>query len=613
MAYRIDFQPVGRRGDCPSGRSLLECARQLGVELVNLCGGVGTCGRCLVQLLEGELSPVTENERASLSAEELAEGYRLACQAFPRSSCRLRVPPRSLTTPQRTQVEGQEILVEPEPAVSQVEVQLSAPSMGSEEGREDLRDDESRLRAALNAVHELGVRRVDIDVLRELSTQLRDEGWHVAAAVQGGVVTRVAGPTAPLLGLAVDLGTTKLAGYLVDLESGQTLAAKGTMNPQIAYGEDVVARISRANRSTEEAARLQRLVVDALNTLTASLCERAGASPTDVVDAVVVGNTAMHHLFLRLPVRQLALAPYVPAVSRALDLKARAAGLALAPAASLHLLPNIAGYVGADHVAMLLATGMGSVDDTVLALDIGTNTEVCLAHEGRLVTTSVASGPAFEGAHIKHGMRAARGAIEYLRLTDGCGEVNVIYQTIEDAPPVGLCGSGILDALAQLHQIGIVSADGRMQSGPRVRDVNGSREFVLVGDEERGGEQAITMTQKDVRELQLAKGAMRAGIQLLIEAEGLEEEAIDRVIIAGAFGSYIDVRSAVTVGMLPDLPLERFEQVGNAAGMGARLALLSRSKREEARGIAERASYLELSTDPAFKMAFAKATYLGRR
>jgi len=613
MTIYVDFEPVGRRGECPEDSSLLDCARELGVELVNICGGVGSCGRCIVQVLGGDVSPITESERASLTADDLADGYRLACEAYPRGDCKLRVPPGSLTTPQRTQVEGEENLVEPDPAVARYEVRLSPPSLEMADQAGDLRDDELRLRGALRDAHTLSLDGVDVDVLRDLSPTLRDNDWHVSVAVRDGVIASVSAPSAPLLGLSVDLGTTKIAGYLVDLESGETLAAAGRMNPQIAYGEDVVARIARVNRSAEEARRLQGLVVDALNALSVDLCEKVGASPDDIVEAVVVGNTAMHHLFLRLPVRQLALAPYVPAVSRALDVRARAAGLDIAPGGTVHLLPNVAGYVGADHVAMLLATGMADASGTVLALDIGTNTEVCLMHGGRLVTTSVASGPAFEGAHIKHGMRAARGAIEYLRLTNGTGSPEVTYQTIEDAPPVGLCGSGILDALAQLYQIGIVGADGRMVEGPGVRGADGTREFVLVGEEERDGESAITLTQKDVRQLQLAKGAMRAGIHLLLKEEGLDEAAIDQVIIAGAFGTYIDVQSAITIGMLPDLPLDRFRQVGNAAGIGAKMALLSREKRHEAQEIARRATYLELSTAPAFKRAFARATYLGRR
>ncbi len=611
MAYHIDFEPIGRRGDCPANQSILDCARELGIELVNVCGGVGTCERCQVQLVEGTLSDVTPSEREALTSQALHDGYRLACQAYPRSDCKLRVPPSSLTTPQRTQVEGQGISVRLNPMVKQYTLTIIPPSLRSQDQEEDLRDDENRLLDTLQAKHEVEARHIDVDVLRELSPRLRKEDWRVSVAVREREVINVTPSPSPLLGLAVDLGTTKIAGYLIDLESGWTLAAQGIMNPQIAYGEDLVARATYAQRAPEQAARLQTLVVEALNRLAGELCDEVKTTPAQIVEAVVAGNTAMHHLFLGLPVGQLARSPYVAVIRNALDLKARDAGLDLAPGAWLHMLPNIAGYVGADHVAMLLATEMGQAEGVVLALDIGTNTEVCLARGGRLISTSCASGPAFEGAHIKHGMRAAKGAIEYLELSEGDDGHRVNYQTIGDTPPVGLCGSGILDALAELHRIGAVDAGGRMEEGPGVRTQDGERAFVLVEADAEGKDAPITITQKDVRELQLAKGAMRAGIQLLLEAEGVTEGEIDEIIIAGAFGSYIDVGSAIAIGMLPDLPPKRFRQVGNAAGMGAKLALLSRSKRRQAQALARRTRYLELSTAPAFKKTFAQATYLG--
>jgi uncharacterized 2Fe-2S/4Fe-4S cluster protein (DUF4445 family) len=274
----------------------------------------------------------------------------------------------------------------------------------------------------------------------------------------------------------------------------------------------------------------------------------------------------------------------------------------------VHLLPNIAGFVGADHVAMLLATALKDSTGLVLALDIGTNTEVCLASSGQMCSVSCASGPAFEGAHIKHGMRAATGAIERLRLVDE----RVEYQTIGSAPPVGLCGSGVLDALAQLYRQGVVNETGKMGDHPRLRTYQGQREFVLVSEQEREGGTAITITQRDVRELQLAKGAVRTGIEALLQDAGREAEEIDSVIIAGAFGSYIDVSSAITIGMLPNLPLDRFCQVGNAAGTGARLALISRQRRDEAQEIARRVHYIELARVPNFQGLFAEAMYLGR-
>jgi uncharacterized 2Fe-2S/4Fe-4S cluster protein (DUF4445 family) len=581
---------------------LLDCARQLGVDLVNLCGGASTCGRCVVQILDGRVSEPSASEARFLSAQELAEGYRLACKTTLLGDCRVRVPPESLTAPQRTQLEGEETPVTPEPMVQTYFVTLDAPSLG------DLRANAARLLEALAQQHGIIVSEVDLAALRDLAPGRRSEDWQVRVAVRDGEIVALLPPDARSLGLAVDLGTTKIATYLIDLETGETLASQGLMNPQIAYGEDVIARLAFASRDPVGAGKMQGLIVDALNQATRAMCQEGGLDPASVVDAVVVGNTAIHHLFLRLPVQQLARAPYVPAVASALDVKARDLGLQLAPGAYVHLLPNIAGYVGADHVAMLLAIEIAQAGGIVLALDIGTNTEVCLACEGKLTSLSCASGPAFEGAHIKHGMRAANGAIERLRITGD----RIEYQTIGGAPPAGLCGSGILDALAQLYLAGVVDRDGRMREHPRVREAAKYREFVLVSaDDGANDRREITFTQKDIRELQLAKGAMRTGVEVLMEVNGLTADDIDQVIIAGAFGTYIDVASAVAIGMLPQLPLDRVRQVGNAAGMGAKLVLISRGKRAEAQAIASRVGYIELATYPGFARRFSHAMYLG--
>jgi uncharacterized 2Fe-2S/4Fe-4S cluster protein (DUF4445 family) len=354
---------------------------------------------------------------------------------------------------------------------------------------------------------------------------------------------------------------------------------------------------------------LQKLAVEAINELCANLCAEANAGTEEIVEAVVVGNTAMHHLFLRFPVRQLALSPFVPAVSSSLDVKASDLSLHIAPGAYVHLLPNIAGFVGADHVAALLATEASPAKETTVILDIGTNTEVSLIHDGRITSTSCASGPAFEGGHIKYGMRASTGAIERLRITDD----TIQYQTIDGVPPIGICGSGILDALSQLYLTKAVDEGGRITDNhPRVRTSRGQREFVLVSKEERDGKSAITITQHDIRELQLAKAAIRSGIQILLEANGCPEDEIKQVIIAGAFGTYINVASAVTIGMLPSLPLNRFRQAGNAAGMGAKLALISLAKRAEAKVVTSRVKYIELASTPSFEQTFMQASYLGQ-
>jgi uncharacterized 2Fe-2S/4Fe-4S cluster protein (DUF4445 family) len=576
MSYQVDFEPLGRRLRVGRGVSILTAAQQAGVGLVSICGGKGTCGRCKVQVLEGQLSPLSETEGKKLNSDEIARGYRLACQAEVLSDLKLHIPPQSLTAAQRTQVEGQELTVPVVPVVMGRDVRLPPPT------REDIRSDLDRMRHYLAETLGLSHLTVDFAVLRQLPTRLRKNGWSGTVGLRGQEVVSFNPLGRELLGLAVDVGTTKLAGYLVELETGRTLATAGAMNPQIAYGEDVMARIAYAMDGEEQAATLREAVVGAVNDLARDLCTQSGHLLEAIVEAVVVGNTAMHHLFLGLPVRQLGLAPYLPVVSEALDLKAREVGLEITPGGYVHLLPNIAGFVGADHVAMILSTEIGEAGGTVLGLDIGTNTEVVLRANGRLIACSTASGPAFEGAHIKDGMRAAQGAIERLRILAS----GVEYQTIGDAPPVGLCGSGVLDAVAQLRQLGVVDERGNMGDHPRVRRTEHGPEFVLVAAEGDGNDRDVVITRGDVGEIQLAKGAIRAGINILLDEAGLSEQDVDQVIIAGAFGTYIDVSSAIVIGMFPPLPLERFNQVGNAAGMGAKLALVSKEQRAKAAEIA---------------------------
>lgn len=590
--FTIDFEPIGRRGQCIPDQSLLESARFLNVDLISICGGVGNCSQCKVQIISGKVSKPTLEEEAELSARELDQGYRLACQTWPLSDIKVNVPPESLSSPQRTQVEGLEVDVAPEPPVRAKEIRLTAPTLD-----EPIPDNDNLLNA-LGIPHG----RIDFALQQSLSRQLRALDWNVSAAIRGEEVIAVAAPGAQWIGLAVDIGTTKIAAYLLDMATGKTLASKGIMNPQISYGEDVIARIVAASKSPADAAKLQGLLVEAINGLAADLCAETGLTVENIVEAVVVGNTAIHHLFLGLPVKQLGLAPYIPVTCAVVEIKAREIGLKLAPAAYLHMLPNVAGYVGADHVAMLLATRTSEAQKTTLAIDIGTNTEICLNYQRRLISVSCASGPAFEGAHIKFGMRAAPGAIEHVRLEKDRLEI----QTIGAETPIGVCGSGLLDVVAQLRLNNILDRSGRMGDHPRVRKEK-MAEFILV---DRPGQDPITISQKDVRELQLAKGAIRAGIQTLVSTAGLSESDIEQVIIAGAFGTFIDIASAITIGMLPPLPLEHFSQVGNAAGTGARLALISTTQRLNAVEIARRTDYIELASVPNFQHKFAKATYL---
>jgi uncharacterized 2Fe-2S/4Fe-4S cluster protein (DUF4445 family) len=418
-------------------------------------------------------------------------------------------------------------------------------------------------------------------------------------------------PAPPPLGLAVDLGTTKVAGFLINLETGATLAADGIMNPQIAYGEDVMARLGYALEGEQGYRRIQEVAIEGLNRLAATLAGKAGVTTTDIEEAVIVGNTAMHHLLLHLPVEQLARAPYVPALTTPVEVKARSLGLNFSPGAYVYLQPVIAGFVGGDHVAMILGSRIDVARKVTLGLDIGTNTEIVLSYGGKMLSCSCASGPAFEGAHIAQGMRAITGAIAAVRLSDDGREV--YWESIGGVPPLGICGSGILDAVAELYRTGVINANGRLDlNHPRVRRPagGGPLEFLLVPAEETGIDSDLVVTQKDIGEIQLAKAAIASGTLLLLEAAGLTVDDLEEVVVAGAFGTHLKLESAIAIGMFPKLPLNAFRQVGNAAGTGARLALLSMDERRRGETIARQVGYIELITRPSFRDVFMKSLLL---
>jgi len=599
----VTFEPVGRRSALPTGLTLLECARRLGVGLSAICGGHGTCGRCRVRLAEGRLTPPTSIEESFFSADELRQGMRLACQAMPTADCVVHIPPESLTAVQRTQVEGLQVTPAADPPIVQHRLTVSAPSM------HDVAGDVDRIVAALNTARPGACTSVDALSLRGVSALLRAHDWTIGVSLREKELIAAGLWPSPALGLAVDVGTTKIAAYLLDLSTGGTLAARGAMNPQIQFGEDVISRLSYALTREQGAVELSRCVVQGINALVEELAEEAGKDPNDILEVVIAGNTAMHHLLLGLPVGPLSRAPYVPALSDAIDVKARELGLLSAPGAYVHFLANVAGFVGGDHVAMLTAIGIQCDSGPALAIDIGTNTEVCLASHGTLTSVSCASGPAFEGGHIRDGMRAAPGAIEHVSVARG----EVHLEVIDSVAPVGICGSGILDALAELVRDGAVDAAGRLDTNhPRVVGAGSTKEFVLVSQEERGGGAALGITQGDIRQLQLAKAAIATGIETLLRMARLKPDDLSSVIIAGAFGSYIDVGSAIGIGMLPPLPLSRFRQVGNAAGAGAKLVLSSCSTRRSARELARRIGYIELAATDGFMQQFVRHTYLNR-
>ena len=589
MAYQINFEPIGLHVLYREGATIFEAAREAGILLTSSCGGRSTCGQCKIRILDGDTSPIDENEHAHLSEEEIISGLRLACATRVLSNLKVYIPQTSLMVAQRLELSARELALSLEPVVATYELQLKVPTL-----KEPLADWE-KLSEGLKERYGLGGLRPDLSLLRFLPSILRASDWDVVVAERDGEVIDVCPHGQRLLGMAIDLGTTKIAAYLVDLNTGESLASLGAINPQIAYGEDVMSRITYAMEGNSQ--KLGESVIRTIN----QLIKEASGNPEEVTEISLAGNTAMHHLLLGLPVRQLGRAPYLPTVRRSLDIKARDLGIQAAYEAYVYFLPNVAGFIGGDHIAVLLATGLYETNKTAIAIDIGTNTEISLATRGTISSLSCASGPAFEGAGIKHGMRATSGAIEGVEI----GNDGNYLKVIGNVSPVGICGSGILDAVYQLRKQCIIDQRGRLQDHPLVRQGSGGHEFVLASGNTTGTGQDIVITQRDIGAIQLAKAAIRTGINVLLSETGAKENEIDELIIAGAFGSYIDVASATGIGMFPSLPLARFHQVGNAAGLGAKLALISRKNRTTAEEIASRIRYIELTTYPKFKHDFS--------
>ncbi|MFU8826446.1 MAG: ASKHA domain-containing protein [Brevefilum sp.] len=597
-AYSVEFQPIGKRVLSDGSGSLLSLAREAGVSLSALCGGEGLCGACRVRCLNGDLTSMQPEEAGVFSASQLSQGWRLACLAFPRGDVSIEIPPESMTTSQRLQIDGKVRNFTLAPGVHLKAFSLPAPD------RDDLRADWDRF-AQLPTFDQLKHQSTPLPVVTQFSDLMRRVNWSGSAVFDdGGHILGFLPQGLDVYGAAFDIGTTKIAGFLVNLTTGETVAKSAAMNPQISYGEDVVSRITYANQGEHQRITLQTCLIEGINALVRELGENARVDLPQVVDYVVVANTAVHHLLTGLPVRQLGEAPYVAAVRQALRFPAREVGLIGAPGAHVYMPPNIAGYVGADHVAMLLASNIRGQRGVAVALDIGTNSEVSLVKGGRMVCCSCASGPAFEGAHIHGGMRAAPGAIERARFIDGEWHL----ATIDDQQPVGLCGSGILDVVASLLESGQIDSAGRF-TAQAVRKINFPHgdAIVLVPAEKSGTGKDILVTRGDIREIQLAKAAIRAGVEALLNATATSADDIEQFLVAGAFGTYLNLDSALRIGMLPRLPLERFGQIGNAAGAGALEMLLSTASRAEAERIIEKMDYVELTTDPNFMASYVDA------
>ena len=606
----VIFQPEGRKVITASGTSIFEAACKAGVGIESECGGKGRCGKCRVVVQDRKaVTNVTEAEMKHLSSGEIDSGYRLACRAVLKRNVNVTVSEESRVGERRIQVTGLERPVPLTPFVTKFHIALARPTLL------DARPDFERILDSLKDVYGLDKLEIEYEVLKNLPNILRDANWDITVTLWNDhkIVAVEKGDTSDrILGLAIDIGTSKIVGCVVDLTTGRTIGVGSIENPQVIYGDDVVSRIAFATLSEEKLGTLQRLAFKGINDVLHDACAQAGADSNDIYEATIAGNTAMHHFFLGIQPKYVALSPFTPVVRRQLNVKANEVDIEMHPEGNVHVLPLIAGFVGADAVADVLSSGIYESEELSSLLDIGTNTEVFVGNSKGILSCSCASGPAFEGGHIKHGMKAVTGAIEKLHVNPYSG-YEVAYETVDDAKPRGLCGSAMVDAVAEMAKCGIINRRGRFNRNvktPRLRITGKNVEFVLAWKNETSTGREITVTQEDINEIQLAKAAIFTGCWILMKRKNVRRKDLDQVLIAGAFGNYINPESAKLIGLVPDVQTEKIKFVGNTALTGAKMALISREARKTAETLSKSIRYLELTVDPDFVLEFADSMFI---
>ena len=639
--HTLILMPSGRREQVREGTNLLEAAEAMGVQIESICGGRQTCAKCHVVVEEGSfdkhgitsrsdhLTPRTQEEIQRLEENQLT-GQRLACAACVQGDLLITVPEESRAQKQVIRKTASTKVIEVDPAVRQFYVEVEPARLGEHRG------DWGRLQDALEAEWGLDDLEIDLEALRGLQSALREKDWKVTAAVwnRKRVIEVLPGYQEGVYGLAVDVGSTTVASYLHDLRTGELLATASMMNPQVSYGEDLMSRVSFINNRRDGLRKMHEAVVEAVNTLAAQAAREAGIRARNLQEITLVGNTTMIHILLGISPTELGGAPFALANRDAVDIPARELGLRLHPGANAHILPAEAGHVGADNLGVMIAEQPHLQEGRTLTVDVGTNAEIVLTGPGVMLSASSPTGPAFEGGQISAGMRAAPGAIERVRIDPETKEprFRVIGEAswsdtwslgegvpLEEQPQhlaSGICGSGIIEVVAELFLSGLLAGSGRFN--PQIEtdrmlwdEKRRKGAYILAGPEESSSGNPLLITQEDIRNIQLAKAALYAGAKLLMNRSGVTE--IDRVILAGAFGSYIDPKHALVLGLFPDCDLEQVHAVGNAAGDGARFALLNIEKRREAQRLADQIRYIETAVDQDFQDEFVKAMHIPHR
>jgi len=619
--YLVKFDIADEPVSVATGTLLSEAAHKAGIDIMQPCGGQGRCGRCAVQVKSGN---ARRRSTLRLSQEDIAKGYALACMTVVEGDLQIEVPPqekieRRLTTDRTVgevtvPVDFDALLQQ---TIRRLSLTLTPPSM------DDQTDDWSRLQLALRQRAGIGDLQASLNTLRHLGDTIRKGEWQVTVVldsqswdcpdcpariidIQPGIIDE----DKPVWGVAIDIGTTTVTVYLVDLTSGVVKAQAAEYNGQIARGEDVISRIIYSGKNGG-GDHLRQLVIDTINGIIDRACKRAKAEPINIYKATIAGNSTMMHLLLGIPAGSIRLAPFVTTVNQVPTFTATEVGLNLHPNATIDCLPGVASYVGADISSGVLSSGMDDTEKLTLFMDVGTNGETVLGSREWLVTCACSAGPAFEGAGVLHGMRATRGAIEEVWINGLTYEPT--YRVIGGVKPRGLCGSGLISLLAEMFMTGVVDKGGHINENTgseRIREGDHGPEYVVAWADETTTGNDIAITHVDIDNLLRAKAAIYAGFTVLAESVGIPLESVEQVLIGGSFGKYINVEKAVQIGLLPDMPWDRFKFLGNTSVKGAYYALLSKNSRERIKEIANRMTYIELSADNTFYDAFMSALFL---
>ena len=621
----IDFEPISRRVYFSNDRSLYEILSDLDVQIRSICGGLGTCGKCKLLVQKGKefLTAPTKTEKSFLTEVELRNGWRLACQTKLNKNNlnhleTLTQPQFRIFLPSDTLLEDFNILItgmskgtKIQPTIQKVYTEVRNPSL--EEPYADFERIEESIKSKLPNLKRNDIINIDFNVLKNLPNILRENDHKITLVLWNNtnIITCEPGNTIKdNFGIAFDIGTTTIVGYLINLNNGKIHAVDSKLNSQTAYGEDLITRLTLIKENNENLRKLNSIIIKDLNEIISNTCSIAKIGSSQIYEATVVGNSVMHHIFLGLDPVNIGMSPFIPVIQKNLNVKAKKLNLNISKNGNVYIAPIIAGFVGADTIGVILSSQIYNEKSLTLAIDIGTNGEIIIGNRNVLYVGSCAAGSALEGAHISNGMRAAAGAIDTIRIDSK--DLEVSYTTIKNKKPLGICGSGLVDVIAEMLKSKIITRSGNFNrehiNHERFIKNDKNIEFIVAKKEETSINKEITVNQNDIRQIQLAKAAFYSGTRIIMN-HMKDNQMIKQIFLAGAFGNYINAQNAKFIGMIPDIPDNEIFQIGNAAGIGAQHCLLNRDLRNKAQELLKKIKYVEIAIEKNFQKEYAEAMY----